>query len=354
LTGGGTGGHIYPALAIADLVTELRPGGIRLGYAGQPDGMEAELVGRRRDITFLPVRAAGMPRRLFGAWPRFVWRNTLGFYDAWHHIERFAPDLVVATGGFVTSPTLMVAKLRGIPYVMHEQNAVLGLTNRMFAGSAACVFLTYPLRHTLPSRTELVGNPVRAEFRTAFAGPNRFRCAADEFIVLVVGGSRGAQSLNRAVTGLGAWLAQRPQVRLLHITGTRDFAAVNEARLHEKQHIVLPFLHEMREAFAAADLLVSRSGATVLAEIGATGRPAILVPYPHATDNHQEKNARALVEMGAAEMVLDHELTPERLGQAIDALLADPARRTAMAEASARSRPADVETRIREILRAWV
>ncbi|NLI77421.1 MAG: undecaprenyldiphospho-muramoylpentapeptide beta-N-acetylglucosaminyltransferase [Candidatus Riflebacteria bacterium] len=347
LAGGGTGGHIYPALAIRELLLEHLPGQVTTAYMGQADGMEATIVGRVPDLPFLPVRAQGMPRTLSARWFTFPLRNAQGAWDALSHTREFRPDLVVATGGFVAFPALLAARLLGIPFAIHEQNAAMGVTNRLFAGAAARVLLTYDAAWPAePPRVVVTGNPVRRAFLAPPGGSSRFSRGPGEFWILVVGGSRGARSLNEAVVGLsGRWMEAHPQARILHIAGERDFDAVRERVGDNPRHTVLPYLHEMREAFDLADLLVSRAGATILAEIAVCGKPAILVPFPHATDNHQEKNARTLADRGAAHLLLDRDLTPDSLAAAIDGILAAD-RLDAMGTAMRQSRPADVETAI--------
>ncbi|RCK80121.1 MAG: UDP-N-acetylglucosamine--N-acetylmuramyl-(pentapeptide) pyrophosphoryl-undecaprenol N-acetylglucosamine transferase [Candidatus Ozemobacter sibiricus] len=351
LAGGGTGGHIYPALAIREILREHLPGAVETAYMGQPDGMEAAIVRREADLPFLPVRAQGLPRTLSTRWLTFPWRNAQGLWDAVTHTRAYRPDLVIATGGFVAFPALLAARLLGIPYAIHEQNAAIGVTNRLFAGAAARVLLTYREAYAgEPPRVVVTGNPVRRAFLVPAAGPGRFRRAPGEFWVLIVGGSRGARSLNEAAVGLpAAWWQAHPTIRLLHITGERDYADIEQRVSRPDRHQVLPYLHEMREAFDLADLVVSRAGATILAELAVCGKPAILVPYPHATDNHQEKNARTLAERGAARLVLDRELSPDLLGAAIvEAMTSGDL--PAMGRAMAASRPPDVERLIWEAL----
>ncbi|MBF0501597.1 MAG: undecaprenyldiphospho-muramoylpentapeptide beta-N-acetylglucosaminyltransferase [Candidatus Riflebacteria bacterium] len=353
-SGGGTGGHIYPALAIREILQERLSDGIDCLYLGQADGMEAGIVGRTPDLSFGAIRAQGMPRNISTRWLTFPYRNVMGFFDALGRLRVFAPDLVVTTGGFVAFPVLAAAKLLGIPYVIHEQNAAIGFTNRLFVGTAARVLLTY--EEAWPEKSDrvvLTGNPVRKAFlaqnSTAAPGtdsPSRFAKKPGEFWILAVGGSRGAASLNRACVELSKdWLEAHPGTHLLHITGERDFAAIKAQIPENGRHTVLPYLHEMREAFDVADMIISRAGATILAEIACRAKPAILVPFPFATNNHQEKNARILEKMGAAQVIPDHDLNGSSLGMLLNQLR-DENLRAKMAEAMRNSRPADVEERI--------
>ena len=348
-SGGGTGGHIYPALAMYELLQEkLGAGNLQGAYAGLAGGMEAGIVSRIPNLPFLPVRGQGMPRELSVRWLTFPFRNVLGGVDAWKHLRQFRPDLVITTGGYVAFPVLLASRLLGIPYAMHEQNAAMGVTNSVFASAASRVLLTYEEAFSERSvRVSVTGNPVRKAFVQRKTSENSFQKKDGQFWILFVGGSRGAASLNKSCLELSReWLSRNPQVVLLHITGERDFEKVKaEAGSPNERHILLPYLHEMREAFAVADLLVSRAGATILAEIACESRPAILVPYPFATDNHQEKNARILEQSGAARVILDKDLSGASLASVIEAVQCSGTLEK-MTQAMSASRPADVEERI--------
>ncbi len=345
-SGGGTGGHIYPALAIREILA--RKLSFSSGYVGVSGGMEDKIVSREQNIQFMGVRAQGMPRTLSLDWLTFPFRNLGGVYDALMHLRSFRPDLVVATGGFVAFPVLAAARILGIPSVIHEQNAAMGVTNRLFSASAAKVLLTYASAAVEDGkRIILTGNPVRSAFLAATVAGSRFTRTADEFVVLAVGGSRGALSLNRACIDLAKqWLPVQPKVKLIHISGDRDYEMVKSSIGEPPaNYTLLPYLHEMREAFEVADLLVSRAGATILSEIAVCRKPALLVPFPFATDNHQEKNARTLEKLGAARLLLDRDLNGTSLAEALTTLN-NPTTLKQMADAMASSRPVDVEQRI--------
>lgn len=347
-SGGGTGGHIYPALAIKEILQQKFT--FTSGYVGVKGGMEEKIVSRETDIEFFGLRAQGMPRSLSLKWLSFPFVNLAGVGDAWKYLKRFTPNLVITTGGFVAFPVLAAARLLGIPAVIHEQNAAMGVTNRLFAGWAEKVLLTYASAAPEDGKRVVVtGNPVRSAFLKQTDSSQRFAKKNGEFVILSVGGSRGALSINRACIELVKnWLINQPQVRLIHISGERDYEMVKkEIGELPANYQLLPYLHEMKEAFDAADLLISRAGATILAEIAVCRKPAILVPFPFATDNHQEKNARVLEDMGAARLLLDREMNAETLIKQIDELRSGDTM-AQMVEASAKSRPADVENRILE------
>jgi len=345
-SGGGTGGHIYPALAIKDILK--REHNFASFYVGVKGGMEEKIVSRETDIEFFGVRAQGMPRSLSLKWFSFPLVNLAGIYDALGYLRKLSPDLIVTTGGFVAFPVLAASRLLGLPAVIHEQNAAMGVTNRLFAGSARKVLLTYAAAAPEDGKRIVVtGNPVRSAFLQHKSASQHIIRKDNEFVILAVGGSRGALSINRTCIELVKnWLVKQPQIRLIHISGERDFDMVKgEIGDIPANYQLFPYLHEMKEAFDAADLLISRAGATILSEIAVCRKPAILVPFPFATDNHQEKNARVLEEMGAARLLLDRDLNATILVNMISELRnGDTLAR--MAEASGKSRPDNVEKRI--------
>lgn len=351
-SGGGTGGHIYPALAIREILKGSFD--FESFYVGVKGGMEETIVSREPDVAFLGVRAMGMPRTINFDWLSFPFVNAGGVYDAWQHLRNVEPDLVVTTGGYVAFPVLAAAKLLGVKTVIHEQNAAMGVTNRAFASSASRVLLTYESAAAIDEkRVFLTGNPVRSAFLQKNTSGGRFARKDNEFVLLAVGGSRGALSLNKAcIEFVEKFLPENPDVRLIHISGERDYDMVRKATGNAPaNYTLLPYLHEMKEAFDAADLLVSRAGATILAEIGVCRKPAILVPFPFATDNHQEKNARVLEDLGAATMLLDKDLNGDSLIASVNEIRS-PGRLEKMSAAMEKSRPADVEQRILEHISA--
>jgi UDP-N-acetylglucosamine--N-acetylmuramyl-(pentapeptide) pyrophosphoryl-undecaprenol N-acetylglucosamine transferase len=359
LTGGGTGGHIYPALAIARGLVNEDPQ-TEILFVGTEKGLEADVV-PKAGFALAKVSAQGLERRLslqaFAAGGRLV----AGCGQARGVIRRFRPDVVVGTGGYVCAPVVLMAALAGIPAVIHEQNAFPGLTNRFLARFVDRVLLTFgDARKFFPARAaiEVTGLPVRPEILNAdpIAGRNFFGLEGDRFTILVMGGSRGARSINRSFSSLYHELAGRPGVQVLHITGPTGYeetlAAARDCGLEPANggNIILrPYVYEMEHTLAAADLVICRAGAATLAELTVLGKPAILVPYPLASENHQEYNARSLVRRQAAEMILDRELTGERLWAMIRSLMADRERLRLMGE---RSRECGKPEALRRIVRA--
>lgn len=344
LTGGGTGGHIYPALAIARGLQESVPG-VRLLYVGTRRGLEADLV-PREGLDFATITVQGMPRRLSPSLLGWALGAGRGLGEAYRIVRRFRPDVVVGTGGYVCGPVVLAAALQRRPIVLHEQNALPGVTNRALARFARTVCLTFPeAARYFPRRSHIVvtGLPVRPAVLAARRedGLKALGLAPDRLTVLVVGGSQGARALNRALRLTWRRVAAREDVQLVHVSGPAGYAETRQAALAEGidpsgggNITVMPYLYQMGEALAAADVVVGRAGAAFLAEVTVRGLPAILVPYPHATGNHQEHNARALERAGAAVVIPERELTGERLWEALAGVLDDAGRRRQMAECS--------------------
>ena len=348
---GGTGGHVYPALAIADAVRAIRPGAA-ITFAGTAGRLEATAV-PTAGYAFEPVRAAALPRRLSADALRAPVTLARGVWEALGVVRAARPHVAVGTGGYVTAPVLAMARLAGVPVVVQEQNAFAGVTNRVLGRFAAEVHVAFEeaLSAFPDGRAVVSGNPVRA----SVAGGDRAEALAafgipDGVPVLVVtGGSLGAQRLNEALlVHLPAMLGEAAHA--LWITGPRyhdrtesalgGLGAGVTARVH-----VVPYLDRMALAYAAADLFLCRAGAITLAELALTGTPAVLVPSPNVAEDHQTHNARAAERAGAALLV--PEATVEAtLASAVHALLHDPARLAAMSAAALASARPDAATDI--------
>lgn len=343
---GGTGGHIFPALAVADV---LREQGWRVVWLGNPNGMEAKLVPARGYecawVEFGALRGKGLVRKLM--LPVNLLRACLA---ARRVIKTVRPDVVLGMGGYITFPGGMMARLAGVPLVVHEQNAVAGLANKVLSHIATRVLTGFP--NTLP-QGEWVGNPVRAEIAALPEPAQRYaaRTENEPLHVLVVGGSLGAQALNQAVPLAMAALdaSQRPSIR--HQTGPKDVATVQEAYARANVAAdVQAFIDDMADALAWADLVVCRSGALTVAELAAAGVASVMVPFPHAVDDHQRINAEFLARghegQAAGQCVVQAVLTTETLAtllrQSRNELRAQAIAARALARAEAATRVADI------------
>ncbi|MDI6870247.1 MAG: undecaprenyldiphospho-muramoylpentapeptide beta-N-acetylglucosaminyltransferase [Bacillota bacterium] len=346
IAGGGTGGHIYPGLAVA---AELRRRGpVELLWVGANRGLEKDLVPRENiPLVTFPVQA--FQRRLSLDTLRTAWRAAGSLAASRTTLRRFRPDVVLGTGGYACGPVVLMAILLRIPTIIQEQNALPGWTNRLLGRWVKVVALGFPEAKPYfpPGKVVITGNPVRPEVVCArrSEGQARFNLDPSCRTLVVFGGSQGARAINAAVReGLPRLLAH-PALQVLWVTGTRSFSEV-EAFLMKEGGVAgegcirlgrvqaFPYLHDLPLAMAAADLAVSRASAMALSEMAVRGLPAILVPLPTAAENHQERNARAWEEAGAAVMLREAELSGERLARTVEHLLADPRKLWRMSEAS--------------------
>ncbi|HMM55560.1 MAG TPA: undecaprenyldiphospho-muramoylpentapeptide beta-N-acetylglucosaminyltransferase [Candidatus Desulfobacillus sp.] len=332
---GGTGGHVYPGLAVAEY---LNARGWRIVWMGNPDGMEARLVpGRGYEMAWVRVKALrgkGLLRALL--LPAQLLR---AFWQALRQLARFKPNVVLGMGGYVSFPGGMMAALSGRPLVVHEQNSVAGLANRVLAGVAERVLTGFP---GVLKRGAWCGNPVRAEIAALPPPARRYAARSGPLQLLVVGGSLGAQALNETVPRALALLAEDERPRVTHQSGTRQIDALRAAYAAAGVAAeLLPFIDDMAARYAAADLVICRAGALTVAELAAAGVASVLVPYPHAVDDHQSGNARFLVEAGAARLLPQPQLTAEGLAALLRGLtreglaeMAEKARALARPEAA--------------------
>lgn len=310
---GGTGGHIFPALVVAEA---LQKQGVQIEWMGTEKGMEKKLVGNRFPLHFLPIKALRgksvltklmMPFRLFHS-----------ILIAYRMIKKMNPDCVLGMGGYASGPGGMAAWLLRKKLVIHEQNANPGLTNRLLSHIATTVLQAFPNAFSKSVNAITVGNPVRASIMQLYdRKKNQHR--EKPWRILILGGSQGATAINRLVP---AWLTQcahRDDFLVWHQTGQRDFESTQQqyAHLSASLYGVSPFIDDMEKAYAWADLVVCRSGALTVSEIAAAGLPSILIPYPYAVDDHQYANAQFLVQSGAAVAFRESECTVEKLDETI-------------------------------------
>jgi UDP-N-acetylglucosamine--N-acetylmuramyl-(pentapeptide) pyrophosphoryl-undecaprenol N-acetylglucosamine transferase len=335
IAGGGTGGHVYPGIAVARELLARRPDA-RVSFAGTARGIETRLVPREGFELDL-IRSGGLKGKSLVERARGAWLLPIGLVDAWRILSRRRPQIVIGVGGYSSGPVVLMAAVRRVPTLILEQNAVPGFTNRLLGPIVRGAAVTFERTQAFfGSKAFVSGNPVRPEFFEAALRPATGADSRDAIRVLVFGGSQGAHAINVAMTEAAEKLAAGgSHLRLTHQTGERDVEMVRAAyRSAGLEATVEPFLYDMGRQLGNADLIVCRAGSTTLAEIMAAGRAAILVPLPTATDDHQRKNAEALAEAGAAEVLLQASLTGAELASRILALAGDAARRGRMAEAA--------------------
>jgi UDP-N-acetylglucosamine--N-acetylmuramyl-(pentapeptide) pyrophosphoryl-undecaprenol N-acetylglucosamine transferase len=349
IAGGGTGGHLYPGIALARELLRRDPLA-QIQFVGTARGIESSVVPRegfRLDL----IRVAGLKGKSRADRLRGFLLLPIAAVDAWRVISRHAPDVVVGVGGFASGPVLALASVRGYPTMLLEQNALPGITNRLLARFVRAAAVNFEEALSYFPRTGFVaGNPVRPEFfqandKESNDHDDRPRTAAR---VLIFGGSQGAHAINLAMVEAASRLAATGiRLAITHQTGERDLDLVRTAY----QRAALParveaFIFEIDGEMKAADLVVCRAGATTLAELTAAGRPAILVPLPTATDDHQRKNAEVLARAGAAIVVEERDLSGERLAAAIGGLAANGEERSRMAAAARKLARPDAAQRI--------
>lgn len=343
VSGGGTGGHIYPAVTLIRTIQQKAPGTDIL-YVGTEAGLEADII-PKEGLPFTTVNIRGFRRQITPDNLVRAGQAFGGVIKAMGIVRRFKPDAVVGTGGYVCGPILMAASLMHVPTLIQEQNVVPGITNKILSKFVTKIAIgTREAAASFPAeKVVFTGNPIRAEVLSATreAALREFGLNPARKTVLVSGGSRGARSINRAMVGVLRHYASHPKVQILHVTGKAEYEDVRQ-RIGQAgidlestpNLLVQPYLYNMPLAMAAADLAVFRAGAIGIAELTARGIPSVLVPYPYAAANHQECNARAIADAGAARMILDRELTSERLLSVMAELLSEDAKLVRMARAS--------------------
>lgn len=324
--GGGTGGHLYPAIAIAEEVLKKKPSS-SIAFVGTRGKIEARVV-PEKGYTFYPIWISGFSRRVRFSNILFPLKVVVALIQSFFVIRKMKPDVVVGTGGYVCGPVLFVASLLDIATVIHESNSYPGITTRLLASRVSNVFISFAITKQWLSSTasiELTGNPTRAALSetSRSEGSSFFNFDPEKKTIFVFGGSLGAASINEAMP-MFVSTAIEQDVQLIWQTGEVDRTPEHSMPNHPNIK-VLNFIDRMDCAYAAADIVVSRSGATTLAELTRLGIPAVLVPYPFAAANHQELNAQVLVDSGAAIMVQDVELK-ERLISEVFKLLFDTTR----------------------------
>jgi UDP-N-acetylglucosamine--N-acetylmuramyl-(pentapeptide) pyrophosphoryl-undecaprenol N-acetylglucosamine transferase len=337
--GGGTGGHLYPAIAIADA---LRARSANVSFIGAADRLEATIV-PKAGYPLYTIAGRSLPRRFSLDIFRTIAANAKGIVQSLRLLAAQRPDLVIATGGYVCFPVALAARIRRLtrssraPLVLLEPNAAPGLTNRLLAPIVDEVWRSIPIRASLRSL------PARSQATMRLGLEPSLRT------LVAMGGSQGALSINDAMLGLIAADALPPGWQLLHLTGERDYervAATQRTRsASDARYVTRPYLDDMADAYAAADLVLTRAGASTLGELAALGKPAILVPYPFAAEGHQEANAARFVSAGAAVLLTDRELQGGDLPSLLVAIL-QPQRLTELTESAQRLKGSDPLTTI--------
>jgi UDP-N-acetylglucosamine--N-acetylmuramyl-(pentapeptide) pyrophosphoryl-undecaprenol N-acetylglucosamine transferase len=324
VAGGGTGGHLFPGIAFATGMQKRFPG-CKVLFIGTRRLLDQQALAGY-DFELDSIKCMGL--KGMGIWRRLqsVWQLPTALFEARKILKRFRPDLVLGVGGYVTGPVLLAAKISGIPLCIHEQNSVPGLANKILARIVDRVYLSIPCQYPFPAtKTVMTGNPVRHEIIEA--GIKKESVINKEVTILVLGGSQGAHRVNLLVVEAAKELSSDygKRIKVIHQTGKADEEAVQSSyKQLGIQAEVQAFFKDMAELYSRADLVVSRAGATTLAELSVMGLPALLIPYPFAADDHQQINAKYYQDGGAAKMFVENELSGAELAAEIRNLLNEP------------------------------
>ena len=317
ISGGGTGGHLFPGLAVGEEICRRRPKSEILFITGRRK-ME-RFVMERSGFLHASIAVEGIKGRGWVRGTAVILKLPLGFLQSLSLIKRFSPHLVIGVGGYSSGPACLAARILGLPTAIHEQNSFPGLTNRLLCRVVDRVFISFEESrdHFPGGKLLLTGNPIRQELLKG-GGPSKESDGA--FTVLVVGGSQGARAINDALLDALEILRGRGiNPRVLHQTGEKDFERVKEA--YEERGLkgdVMPFINDMAKAYGHADIVIGRAGASTVSELAALGIPSVLIPYPHAANRHQETNALLLVRAGGADMILQEDLTGRKLADLLE------------------------------------
>jgi UDP-N-acetylglucosamine--N-acetylmuramyl-(pentapeptide) pyrophosphoryl-undecaprenol N-acetylglucosamine transferase len=325
IAGGGTGGHLFPGIAIAEEFLKRDPKNDIL-FIGTERGLEKRVLGNgKMGFKLRTLNIEGVKGRSLIKTIGALQKIPGSLLQSYRLIREFCPDIVIGVGGYASGPAVITAHFMGIKTAIAEQNALPGMTNRILGKFADRIFLTFSeTKKWFPEKKTIVsGNPIRSAF---FTGKEEHKKASGTFTLLVFGGSQGAHSINMAILDTLFYLQEiKAAMKIIHQTGSADLKSVSDFyRLNGFDADVLPFITDMAKAYRASDLLICRAGATSIAEITAGGKASILIPFPHATNDHQTKNAEALVKTGAAVMVRETDLSGKKLSEIIELLFKNP------------------------------
>lgn len=336
ITGGGTGGHIYPAIAVADKLLSL---GHSVFYVGNPDNLEYSIV-KEKGYEFLTVNIHGMPRRFGIDFIKWAVQLATAWIKSCYYIHKYMPDAVFGTGGYVSAPILLacVSFMRGkkhrIPYMLHDCDAKPGLVTRKLSGGASCVSLAFECaKDEINNKNCLIcGNPIRETFKSVSKSQAREKLKLQDKITLcIMGGSQGARSINDGAVEVLQKLSKDYDIQIIFQTGKKNFERVIEQLLKvypdyaaDKNLLIKPYFDDMVTVLKASDIAISRAGSLSLSELSASGIASILVPYPHAAADHQRKNAKYMESKGAALYLEDDDVNGKTLGDMILSLINNP------------------------------
>ncbi len=329
ITGGGTGGHIYPAVAVADAVLK---NGDTVYYVGNPENLEFDIV-KNKDYEFLPVHVHGMPRKIGFSFIKWAFQLGVSVVKSVGYLNKYKPDAVFGTGGYVSAPILIACIIKKVPYMMHDCDAQPGRVTRKLAPYASAVSLAFECaKDFINNKNYFVnGNPIRENFRTLVKSEARKSLGLNNRLtVCIMGGSQGARTINDSAVEIIKTLTNKYDVQVIFQTGKKNIERVIEQLMKiypeyeaDKSLIIKPYFDDMVTVLKASDIAVSRAGSLSLSEIEASGIASLLIPYPHAAADHQRKNAQYMVEQGASLYLEDHDVNEKTLLENLTLLITD-------------------------------
>jgi UDP-N-acetylglucosamine--N-acetylmuramyl-(pentapeptide) pyrophosphoryl-undecaprenol N-acetylglucosamine transferase len=363
LAGGGTGGHIYPAVTIAREFQRRDPK-TEILFVGGKKGLESDII-PKEGFRLVTLNLAGIPRKISPKVFTAIWLAAKGMGETFKIVREFKPDLVIGTGGYVCGPMVLAATLQSVPTAIQEQNAFPGLTNRILGRFVRRIFLAYPEagKYFPAGKISITGNPIRSEEFTRInreEAEKNLGLKADCINLLVFGGSQSARRINQSLLPIVRDLLESfPKLQIILMTGTKEYDNINKivrslglSRESADRLKLVAYFYKIAEAYKVSDIVLARAGAISLAEITCFGIPALLVPYPYATNNHQEFNARVLADNGAAKIVFEADLTPDILWTNLKQMLSDDRLRRTMSKASlALSKPQAAQMIVDQLLK---
>lgn len=358
ITGGGTGGHIYPAIAVCD---ELKkdPQTKDIYYVGNPDNLEHEIV-KKNGYKFLPVKISGMPRKFGFALILWFFQLQFAIFKALFYVKKYKPNVILGTGGYVSAPTLFAAGIDGTPYMIHDSDAKPGIVSKYVSPNASCVSLAFESakKYINSKCIHINGNPIRSEFKTLSKNEARAKLGLENKpTVCIMGGSQGAKSINYAAVEIIQKLVDEYDLQIIFQTGKKNYD-LTYFKLKEiypnfednKNILFKPYFEDMVSVLKASDIAISRAGSLSISELCASGVASILIPYPHAAADHQRKNANYMVEKRATLYLEDADTTKDTLLIAVEQLLDNPEKlRTIQINALSLAKPDATQEIVRQL-----
>lgn len=326
ITGGGTGGHIYPAIAVIEELVRTGVSKKDIYYIGNKNNLEFQIA-KSKDLNFLSYNVSGMPRKISLKLLLFFLKLFSAIFVAFYYTIKYKPDVVFATGGYVCAPILFVAKVLKIPYVLHDCDARPGIVSRIFSSGAKAVSLAFESAkdYTKCKNYHCLGNPIRDDFKKlSKEDARKILNLKNNFVILIMGGSSGAKKINESALAIVEKYKNCSNIEIIWQTGKKNYDDVKNELVQIPQNLILrPYFENMAIPLMASDVAISRAGSLSLSELCAAGLPSLLVPYPYAAADHQRINAKKMCELGASVYLDDNDCNPSTLLLALEALISD-------------------------------